>query len=117
MTDNVKRFLEKASVDAELSKRLGKMSRDEIAKLAGEMGINLSDADFAAAESDDELSDAELSAVSGGDKCGCVFQGCGQPGKGDTGLKQCKCSVTGSGTFEDGCERCRCSFAGGGVDK
>ncbi len=100
-----------------MTKRLGQMSREEIAKLAGEMGIDLSDTDFATSEPDGELSDAELSAVSGGDKCGCVYQGCGQPGRGDTGLKQCKCQLSGTGEFEDGCERCKCSLMGGGVDK
>lgn len=117
MTQKVKQFLEKVSADAELSRRLEHMSREDIVKLAGEMGINLSDSDFSASEGCDELSDSELSAVGGGDKCGCVVQGCGQPGRGDTSLQKCMCSITGTGEFEDGCERCTCSFAGGGVDK
>ena len=63
MTQKVKQFLEKVSATQNCPSALEHMSREDIVKLAGEMGINLSDSDFSASEGCDELSDSELSAV------------------------------------------------------
>ncbi len=73
MSENMKKFLELISKDENLKKKMAeleKMESDkairEIIALAKEHGIELSEADFVKAESDDELSDDELDAVAGG---------------------------------------------------
>lgn len=116
MTENMKKFLEKVSSNNELAKRVDRMSKEEVIRAARELGIVLADKDFAEQEDQGALSDDELNCVAGGDKCGCVGLGTGQPGGSNSGLKKCKCMGDGSGTFSDDVERCRCMIAGGGVD-
>ena len=79
MTDNMKKFLELASGDAELVERLNGMDKDAIIAEAQQRGIALSEADFAA-DTSAELSDDELDAVAGGGKCACVVCGVGKAG-------------------------------------
>ena len=73
MSDNMKKFLELVSKDENLKKKLEKLDNTvyEQASQAGialakEFGIELTEADFVRKESDGELSDDELDAVSGG---------------------------------------------------
>ena len=114
MTDNMKKFLEQASGDAELAERLNGMYKDSIIAEARQRGIELTDADFVEDESA-ELSEDELDEVAGGGKCACVLGG---GGKADDNGKKCSCVLDGSGEFKDSrIYRCMCIGAGGGVDK
>ena len=112
MTDNMKKFLELASGDAELVERLNGMDKDAIIAEAQQRGMALSEADFAA-DTSAELSDDELDAVAGGGKCACVVCGVGKAGD---NCKECACIIAGGGMFKDDVNRCGCVGAGGGVD-
>lgn len=116
MAENMKKFLEIVSSNQELAERVERMSDEEVIRAAGELGIVLTDKDFAEQAEQGTLSEEELDCVAGGDKCGCVGLGTGQPGGSDSGLKKCKCMGDGNGMFSDDVERCRCAVVGGGVD-
>ena len=113
MTDNMKKFLELASGDAELVERLNGMDKDAIIAEAQQRVIALSEADFAA-DTGSELSEDELDEVAGGGKCACVLGGSGKAGD---NCQKCSCAIGGWGFFDDGVDRCICGGAGGGVDK
>ena len=97
MSDNMKLFLEKLSKDQELLKNVSAMTeKADIIAAAGELGFELTKADFEA--SDREMSEAELSAVAGGEVT-------------------CFCPIVGGGTSLDGLNTpCACIGGGGGVD-
>ncbi len=114
MTDNMKKFLELASGDAELVERLNGMDKDAIIAEAQQRGIALSEADFAA-DTSAELSDDELDAVAGGGKCACIAGGSGT--EDNDNCLNCVCVMGGQGVFKDGVERCKCVIGGGGVDE
>ena len=114
MTENMKKFLELAASDSELTAQLKDMDKDAIIAAAQQRGIALTEADFAADKSA-ELSEDELDEVAGGGKCACVLGG---GGKADDNGKKCSCVLDGSGEFKDSrIYRCMCIGAGGGVDK
>ena len=113
MTENMKKFLELASGDAELTAQLKGMAKDAIIAAAQQRGITLTDADFVE-DASDELSDDELSVVAGGGKCACVMGGSGKAGD---NCRKCACIIAGGGMFKDDVNRCGCVGAGGGVDK
>lgn len=115
MTENMKKFLQAISANAELQDRVNKMAKDELLDEAAKLGIALTDEDFKQEESEGSLSDDELSAVSGGGKCGCYGSG-GGTAEG-TGLRPCGCVTIGVGSFEDDVQRCYCMVAGGGVNQ
>ncbi len=111
MSDNMKKFLELVSKDEKLKQRMQSFNDMEPAAaisagiaLAKELGIELSEADFAKEESGDELNDDELDAVAGG-------------GSAD-GL--CVCSLAGGGGGTDRHDGdtygCACAFYGQGGD-
>ena len=112
MIDNMKKFLELASGDAELVDRLKGMGKDAIIAEAQQRGIALTDADFAA-DASAELNEDELDAVAGGGKCACIMGGSGKEGD---NCKECACIIAGGGMFKDDVNRCGCVGAGGGVD-
>ena len=123
MSDNMKKFLELVSKDEALKKKLQTLNDMEPEKaiqagiaLAKELGIELSEADFANEKSDGELNDDELDAVAGGD-CGCAFGG-GGSGTDNYGKEYtCGCVAYGEGghrTFKD--YNCLCPFVGAGTD-
>ena len=58
MTENMKCFLAKVSEDKALAEKASKLEKDELIVLAKEMGVNLTEADFAQTESD--ISEGEL---------------------------------------------------------
>lgn len=66
MTENMKKFLEIISANAELQDRVNKMTKEELLDEAAKLGIALTDEDFKQEESQGSLSDDELGAVSGG---------------------------------------------------
>ena len=112
MTDNMKRFIENISQNAELLAKVNRMDKAEFIAEARRQGIELTDADFAS-ESDAELSEDELDAVAGGGKCACIMGGSGKEGD---NCKECACIIAGGGMFKDDVNRCGCVGAGGGVD-
>lgn len=111
MTENVKQFLAQLSADRDLAEKKCKMSKEEIIAAAKQRGISLTDADL---KPDEEVSDAELSAVAGGKGCGCALGGGGvQGGKDDV----CGCVGFGIG-YDASYEkivRCMCNVVGGGL--
>ena len=114
MTNNMKKFLELASGDAELVDRLKGMGKDAIIAEAQQRGITLTDADFAA-DTGAELNEDELDGVAGGGKCACIAGGSGT--EDNDNCLNCVCVMGGQGVFKDGVERCKCVIGGGGVDE
>lgn len=131
MSENLKKFLELISGDEELKQKVLACNEMEPADalcasiaLAKEVGIELTEADFAQKEADGELNDDELGAVTGGvdeanGLCSCAFAGggggvdakdhnvygcaCvmyGQGGDGRPEDKNCQCIATGWGDGE-----------------
>lgn len=109
MTENMKCFLAKVSEDKALAEKASKLEKDELIVLAKEMGVNLTEADFAQTESD--ISEGELNSVSGGGNCYCVAGGGGTDGEKDSA---CACVFAGWGRSTERHERCVCAMAGGG---
>ena len=120
MSENMKKFLELASKDENLKQKLQSFSDMEPADaisagiaLAKELGIELSEADFAKEESNGELSDDELDAVAGGGGCGCPVGGGGKGTDKWGDEYTCGCAFYGQG----GSNNCVCPFVGGGTDE
>lgn len=109
MTENMKCFLAKVSEDKALAEKASKLEKDELIVLAKEMGVNLTEADFAQTESD--ISEGELNSVTGGGNCYCVAGGGGTDGEKDSA---CACVFAGWGRSTERHERCVCAMAGGG---
>ena len=116
MSDNMKKFLELVSKDEALKKKLQALNDMEPAKaisagitLAKELGIELSEADFAKEKSGDGLSDEELDAVAGGGDCACIAGGGGTVY--DDSEHFCPCIVYGQGS-----DICFCAVIGVGED-
>ena len=118
MSDNLKQFLKKISSDGEWRNKLSELDNKEaivaqcIAK-AKELGIELTAADFETPEG--EMSEKELSAISGGG-CGCVFAGAGggQDRK-EGGTYGCACVGYGQGGNGDADDfNCMCVMGGHG---
>lgn len=63
MTTTMKAFLEKLSADKELAIKASKLDKAELIALAKELGLDLTEADFAP---DASMDDAELTTVVGG---------------------------------------------------
>ena len=126
MSENMKKFMELVSKDENLKQKLQSFNDMEPAEaiqagiaLAKELGIELSEADFAKEESDGELNDDELDAVAGGGGCGC-FAGGGGGGTDaiDGKIYGCACAGYGQGGDGDGLDiNCLCPFVGGGTDE
>lgn len=109
MTENMKCFLAKVSEDKALAEKASKLEKNELIVLAKEMGVNLTEADFAQTESD--ISEGELNSVTGGGNCYCVAGGGGTDGEKDSA---CACVFAGWGRSTERHERCVCAMAGGG---
>ena len=109
MTENLKKFLETVSEDAELSKKIGNMGKADILALAKKLGMELSEADFAQNE---ELNEDELDAVVGGYGCYCLGAGNGEKSRSD---KLCFCVAGGGGEKRNGDCRCWCVVMGTGL--
>ena len=120
MSDNMKKFMELVSKDENLKQKMQSFNDMEPEKaiqasiaLAKELGIELSEADFAEKKSGGELSDDELDAVAGGGGCGCAFGGGGNGT--DRWGDDYTCGCVGYGQGENG--HCFCPFVGGGTDE
>ncbi len=121
MTNNMKAFLETISKDRELIKKVSTITdKAEIIAMAKENGFELTEADFEAPEG--ELSESELSGVTGGGSCFCAAGGGGTAGGNDS---VCACVVYGQGNIVDnptdeslkekaGTVRCVCIVSGVG---
>ena len=121
MSENLMKFLSRASKDRELAEKINKETDiNAIIAIAKEMGVELTAADF---ENDtSEISDDELDAVTGGkakkDPVNCVCA-IGGGGSGDDDDTVCPCVLGGIGyTQVNGHneERCICAVAGAGID-
>ena len=113
MTDNLKKFLEAVSKSEELVAKVGnEKDVNALIAVAKEMGMELTAADF---EKEQEISDDELDAVTGGSDINC---GCGMGGGGaaDANDDVCVCVLAGVGYDDEKGERCLCGFAGWGYD-
>ena len=115
MSENLKLFLEKASLDKELGKKIGTIDDvNELIAIAKDLGITMTADDFK--KPVEELSDDELDAVAGGRdvSCACAMGGGGTKDDDD---KTCACVLAGAGyTKKSNRERCVCGFAGYGYD-
>ena len=113
MTENMQKFLEEVSKNEELCATLNTAGKEELIAMAKELGIALTEVDFA---QDEELSDDELDAVAGGRdvSCACAMGGGGEK---DSNDKTCACVLAGAGYDKKyNRERCVCGFAGYGYD-
>lgn len=117
MSENLKKFLELVSGSAELSARLNAADKDGIFAMAKELGIELSNADFA--RQNEELSDDELDAVAGGSdsSCTCILGGGGKKDSSFGASKACVCVLGGGGEKIGGGARCACVAYGMGTDE
>lgn len=115
MTENMKKFLEEVSKNEELCKKLNSADQETIIAMAGELGMELTEADFA---QNNALSDDELDAVAGGydSSCGCILGGAGRVGLNTTNEKLCVCVAGGGGEYTDGTCRCACVGLGFGEE-
>ena len=113
MTENMKQFLEAVSKDEALTAKVGTLGKEELIALAKELGITLTEDDFA--QSATELNDDELNVVAGGVEvnCNCVVGG---GGSGDENDKTCVCVIAGVGMRDNGRERCVCPVSGFGYE-
>ena len=113
MTENMKKFLEALSKEKEPYEKASKLDKDALIALARELGIELTEADFAQPEG--ELNDDELDAVAGGSECICV--GGGEGFRSTNAEQYCLCVLGGGGEKDaragGGC-RCACVLAGYG---
>lgn len=91
MTENMRKFITEVSKDEERRQKAGKMSQEELTAFAGELGIQLTEADFEKADGS-ELTDNELEAVAGGFAF-CLILGGGSEG----GKDPLDCIITGWG--------------------
>lgn len=117
MNENLKLLLAKVSADALLVERLKAAKEyDEIIALAREIGVELTMADIEPDNS--ELSEEELTAVTGGATggCFCVLAGGGGGKNGRDDVYGCACVAYGQGG--DGSKddfTCVCALGGEGV--
>ena len=111
MTENMKKFLSRISEDQELAEKLSKAEKEAMIAEAKEMGVELTDADFAPEEN--VLSEDELEAVAGGAQCSCVVGGGGKKDEA-IGDKACGCAFYGQGNNKNGNGRCLCPLSGAG---
>ena len=114
MNENLKKFLEMVSKDAELTSKVGaEKDVNVLIAMAKEMGIELTASDFE--KPVEELADDELDTVAGGGdvSCACAMGGGGTK---DSNDKTCACVLAGAGYSKSGRERCVCGFAGYGYD-
>lgn len=98
MTENMRKFLEKVSVDPDLAGRIGNMSKDEIMCTAQDLGCALTDADFKKQQSAD-FTDDELANVSGGAERNCLVSGV------LGGTSHCLCIIAGGGKTDESGEQ------------
>lgn len=123
MNENVKKLLAAVENDEAWMKQLGQADKETALALAlkkaSELGISLTEADFDAPEG--ELSEEELTAVSGGGVCFCEIGGGGTAeDHGRDGIDEiCACVFGGYGTVTelDGSTdtRCVCVQLGSGA--
>lgn len=114
MSENMKKFLELASKDAATIAKVKALDKDGLVALAKELGITLTEADFAPAD-EGEISENELETVAGGKKCYCAIGG------GGTGSNEnedtCGCAIVGVGMeSKNGTHRCMCNVGGYGYE-
>ena len=112
MSENLKKFLELASQNADLAAKIDVADKDTLIALAKQHGFTLTAADFAQPVT--ELSDDDLDTVAGGDKCYCAVGG---GGTGNDDNKTCACVVAGFGFSNSGWDRCSCGIGGYGEDE
>lgn len=114
MKENLKKFLEMVSKDEELSKKVSAMQKEEVLALAKDMGMELTEEDFAE-NAVQELDDDDLDTVAGGSdvSCACAMGGGGTK---DVNDGVCACVLAGVGYTDSKSERCLCGFAGYGYD-
>lgn len=109
MNANLKKLVDLASEDKELSAKLQSADKEQVIALGKERGITLTEADFESPKG--KVSDDELAAVAGGGYCFCAIGG---GGKSDEGEKTCACVALGYGYYTDGRIRCDCGLYGSG---
>ena len=112
MTENMKKFLETVSKDAELCKKVSAMNKDDLLALAKELGLALAEEDLI--KPAQELEDDDLDTVAGGGSDCICFMGGG--GTKDYDDKTCACVMAGVGYKKNGDGRCVCAVNGFGDD-
>ena len=128
MSENLKKFFESVSKDEVLQEKMNALSADRenavacIIALAKELGIELTEADFA--QPDGEISEDELETINGGgcptagtvnNSCYCAAAGGGGGKQKDEDIWGCACVAYGQGgDGKDSHWECVCLFMGDG---
>ena len=128
MSENLKKFFESVSKDEVLQEKMKALSVDRenavayIIALAKELGIELTEADFA--QPDGEISEDELETINGGgcptagtvnNSCYCAAAGGGGGKQKDEDIWGCACVAYGQGgDGKDSHWECVCLFMGDG---
>lgn len=115
MTANMKNFLAKVSGDKALAEKIGKLEKaDDLIVAAKEIGIELTEADFAQPEA--SLSEDELTVIHGGttstqqEQAWADFNNC----SGGNGIQDCFCAAGGGGQRDENGDVCACVGYGQG---
>lgn len=118
MTANMEKLLKILSENEELGKKFTQLKEADLIAAAKELGIELTEADFAAP--DGEVSESELESIAGGSSCKCYMAGGGTKTSGEDAA--CGCWAYGQGNtasnspcvdFRD-VIRCQCIHSGEG---
>ena len=128
MTENLKKFLEAVSKDEALQAKVNALESNKETALAGvialakELGIELTEADFA--QPDGEISEDELETINGGgcptagtvnNSCYCAAAGGGGGKQKDEDIWGCACVAYGQGgDAKDDHTTCMCVLYGHG---
>ena len=128
MTENLKKFLEAVSKDEALQAKVNALESNKETAMAGvialakELGIELTEADFA--QPDGEISEDELETINGGgcptagtvnNSCYCAAAGGGGGKQKDEDIWGCACVAYGQGgDAKNDHWLCQCYLGGGG---
>ena len=128
MTENLKKFLEAVSKDEALQAKVNALESNKVTAMAGvialakELGIELTEADFA--QPDGEISEDELETINGGgcptagtvnNSCYCAAAGGGGGKQKDEDIWGCACVAYGQGgDAKDDHTTCMCVLYGHG---
>ena len=128
MTENLKKFLEAVSKDEALQAKVNALESNKETAMAGvialakELGIELTEADFA--QPDGEISEDELETINGGgcptagtvnNSCYCAAAGGGGGKQKDEDIWGCACVAYGQGgNAKDDHTTCMCVLYGHG---
>lgn len=114
MTSSMEALLTILSGNKELSQKFTQLDQISMIAAAKELGITLTEADFAPAD-EGEISENELETVAGGKECYCAIGGGGTSS--NKNEDTCGCAIVGVGMEnKKDTHRCLCNVGGYGYE-